>query len=352
VRVLGQPAGHRGGVAVAHRAPQNGQREPIDLQVDDPGDVGLGDDALPTRDALRDAQRVRVIRADEDREGDAHRGDHQGGKQRPAEAVHPDDPIGQGVSQEQDGRVGCQDEQEAEDAETRITEADIRRIHDLVVRSVWAHFPPEGLVRGEEPGAYRLKDHDPLRPGLRPLLSSLIPAHVANWVASANDDIEQLSCHLIERLAELHAAFERIHPFPDGNGRVGRLVLSLLLVRHGYPPAVIHKTDRQRYLRSLERADQGDAGPLGELLARAVKEGIYKFLMPKLAGPLSVVPLAGLADDELSHYALVAAAQRGRLKAHKYGRTWYSTPQWVREYKASRYSRRRLRATAENRAGV
>jgi cell filamentation protein, protein adenylyltransferase len=230
-------------------------------------------------------------------------------------------------------------------SEARITESDIRRIHDLVVRSVWAHFPPEGLVRGEEPGAYRLKDHDPLRLGLQPLASSLIRAQMANWVASANDEPDQLNCHLIERLAELHAALERIHPFPDGNGRVGRLVLSLLLVRHGYPPAVIQKTDRQRYLRSLERADEGDAGPLGELLARAVKDGIYKFLMPKLAGPLSVVPLAGLADDELSHYALVAAAQRGRLKANKHGRTWYSTPQWVREYKASRYSRRRPRTT-------
>lgn len=231
----------------------------------------------------------------------------------------------------------------------RITEQDIRRIHDLVVRSVWAHFPPEGLVRGEAPGAYRLKDHDPLRPGLHPLESSLVPAQIANWVASANDEPDDDMSHLIQRLSELHAAFERIHPFPDGNGRVGRLVLSLLLVRHGYPPGVIHKTDRKRYLRSLEKADQGDAGPLGELLARAVREGIYKFLMPKLAGPLSVVPLAGLADEELSHYALVAAAQRGRLKAQKYGRTWYSTPQWVREYKANRYSRGSGRAAASTR---
>ena len=112
-----------------------------------------------------------------------------------------------------------------------------------------------------------------------------------------------------------------------------------LLVRHGYPPAVIHKDEREKYLRCLERADGGDAGPLAELLARSVREGIYRFLMPALAGPLSVVPLAALATKDLSRYALVAAAQRGRLKAHKHGNGWYSTRLWVEDYKASRRQR-------------
>jgi hypothetical protein len=73
-----------------------------------------------------------------------------------------------------------------------------------------------------------------------------------------------------------------------------------------------------------------------------VREGIYRFLMPNLAGPLSVVPLAGLADEELSRAALVGAAQRGRLKANKYGGNWYSTRQWVDEYKAGRQRGRAL----------
>jgi fido (protein-threonine AMPylation protein) len=226
-----------------------------------------------------------------------------------------------------------------DNSEPLISESEIRHIHKLTVESVWVHFPPDGLVRGEAAGAYRRKDHDPLRADLPPLPCSVVPARLHNWVASANDGLHERGCHPIQRLAELHAAFERIHPFPDGNGRAGRLVLTLLLVRHGYPPAIIHKGERKGYLKALRRADEGDPAPLGELLARSVREGIYRFLMPKLAGPLSVVPLAGLADDELSKYALVAAAQRGRLKAHKYGGAWYSTRQWVDEYKASRRSR-------------
>ena len=147
--------------------------------------------------------------------------------------------------------------------------------------------------------------------------------------------------HIIEELALIHALFERIHPFPDGNGRVGRLVLTHLLVRTGYPPAIIEKEERRGYLKALKRADERDCGPLTELLARSVRNGIYRFLIPKLAGTLSVVPLAGLASDSgLSHAALLAAAQRGRLKAQKVEGTWYSTSKWVSDYQKSRYKRK------------
>jgi fido (protein-threonine AMPylation protein) len=223
-----------------------------------------------------------------------------------------------------------------------ISEAEIREIHKKVVETVWVYFPPEGLVRGEVPGRYRLKDHDPLRQGLAPVSSSLVASCLADWVRDVNKAIrerERSGAHIIEKLATVHAAFERIHPFPDGNGRVGRLVLTLLLVRAGYPPAIINKDERTRYLKALKRADEEDRGPLTELLARSVRTGIHRFLMPKLAGPLSVVPLAGLENEDLSHIALVAAAQRGRLKADKYGGVWYSTAQWVDEYKKSRHRR-------------
>ena len=116
-------------------------------------------------------------------------------------------------------------------------------------------------------------------------------------------------------VADLHARFERIHPFRDGNGRVGRLATNLLLVRHGYPPAVIYKRDRTRYLDALRHADRGDPGPLAEMFARAVTDGIDRFLLPGLAGPRRLVPLRYLADAELSGNALAVAAKRGRLRA-------------------------------------
>ena len=142
-----------------------------------------------------------------------------------------------------------------------------------------------------------------------------VPAALAAWlddlgVASGGD-------RPIEALAVAHASFERIHPFLDGNGRAGRLLLNLMLVRLGYAPAIIYKRDRSRYLDALRSADAGDAGPLGELLARAVLDNLYRFIVPAVAGPNRLVPLAALATDELSEGALRTAANRGRLRGQE-----------------------------------
>jgi hypothetical protein len=177
----------------------------------------------------------------------------------------------------------------------------------------------------------------------------------SDWIKKANALIDYYSAwladhpeidqgdpnsHPLAKLADLHAHFERIHPFRDGNGRAGRLALNLLLVRMFYPPAIIHKRDRPRYLRSLERADKGDPCPLGELLARALVHGIDRFLLPNLAGPQRLIRLSALADRDLSVIALRRAAERGRLRAQRGSDQWYSTRKWVDEYKASRHKGR------------
>jgi hypothetical protein len=105
---------------------------------------------------------------------------------------------------------------------------------------------------------------------------------------------------------------------------------------------VIFKRDRKRYLGALRRADRGDAGPLAEIVARAVTDGIYRFLLPGLAGPHRLIPLRSLADEVLSGNALAVAAKRGRLRAVRRTDQWYSTRQWVEEYKNTRYRRGRV----------
>jgi hypothetical protein len=146
---------------------------------------------------------------------------------------------------------------------------------------------------------------------------------------------------LVESLAERHAEFERIHPFRDGNGRVGRLLINLMLVRSGAPPMVIYKRDRDRYLRALRRADGGDPGLLAELLARSITHSVERFVLPDLAGPHKLVPIGALVTPKLSRNALVLAAQRGRLTATQRNGQWYSTKQHVLEYDHSRYKRGR-----------
>jgi hypothetical protein len=75
--------------------------------------------------------------------------------------------------------------------------------------------------------------------------------------------------------------------------------LNLLLGRLGIPPAIIYKGDRSRYLAALRSADNGGHGPLGQVLARAVLDNLYEFVVPAVAGPARLVPLPALATEQL-----------------------------------------------------
>ena len=218
-----------------------------------------------------------------------------------------------------------------------LSTSELREIHRRVVEPTWLQFPPESLDPAEGPGSFRRHDIQAFHAGLTPPAFTDVPALIRDWLAAVNDGPGDR--HPVRYLAETHAAFERVHPFRDGNGRTGRLLLNLLLVRHGYPPAIVLKRDRKRYLAALARADAGDPGSLAELLARAVKRSIDRFLLPALAGPLRLVPLSALGDELLSHGALSTAAKRGRLRAIRERSQWYSTRKWVDEYKESRYRR-------------
>lgn len=230
-----------------------------------------------------------------------------------------------------------------------ITLKEVSEIHRLVVEPAWRHFPPSEYDDQEGPGAYRRHDINPFPTGMTPPNWPDVPAQMTDWVDKANEMVAYFSSwlqqelddtipanHPIARLADLHAHFERVHPFRDGNGRTGRLVLNLMLVRMYFPPAVIYKRDRTKYLKALDRADHGDPCPLGELLARALIHSIDRFLLPNLAGPQRLIRLSALADNELSPIALRRAAERGRLRAQRRSDQWYSCKKWVDEYKQSR----------------
>jgi Fic family protein len=221
-----------------------------------------------------------------------------------------------------------------------VSLTELRHVHRLALTPVWDVAPHPSASERERPGSFREHDIQPFPGGMVPPPWPEVPALVADWIADAQALGAEGSAEL-ESLARLHARLEQIHPFLDGNGRAGRLVLNLLLVRLGYPPAVIYKGDRPRYLAALQRADGGDHGPLGELLARAILDNLHRFVVPAVAGPERLVPLPALATADISANALRVAATRGRLQASKApDGTWRSTRAWVDEYIAGRYARR------------
>jgi Fic family protein len=98
----------------------------------------------------------------------------------------------------------------------------------------------------EGPGMFREHDIRPFGAGMAPPSWPLVPARVQDWIDEANaaatgETHGEGGVPLPEILARLHDGFEKVHPFIDGNGRTGRLLLNLFLVRLGYPPIIVLK---------------------------------------------------------------------------------------------------------------
>jgi fido (protein-threonine AMPylation protein) len=205
----------------------------------------------------------------------------------------------------------------------------VSEIHRQAMNLQWEVDPP---TTRDQPGAWRASGVR-VR-GVRVSEPSSIHADLQDWSESTRATHEQ---HPVVHAAAHHAWFERIHPFVDGNGRVGRLVLNFMLLQRGYPPAVILATQRTRYLDALSTADRGNPNPLAEVIARAVSGALTRFLIPNLAGDAKLVPLSALAaEGPYSAVYLRQLARRGRLRTVREGRLHLSSRAWLDDYISNR----------------
>lgn len=230
--------------------------------------------------------------------------------------------------------------------ESLVTITEVRQIHAEVMGQVWEIAPHPEADPKEGPGSFRRHDIHPFSGGMRPPPWPDVPSQMTTWIQQVADLGRDVTVETVQpsdlplRLAALHGSFERIHPFIDGNGRTGRLVLNLILSRLGWPPVIIFKRFRNQYLSALDRADKGDHGPLAELVARSVLENLERLVVPNIAGPARLVPLKSLANEDISYEALRQAALRGRLQAElSSDGTWRSSGHAVKTYLANRHRR-------------
>jgi len=109
-----------------------------------------------------------------------------------------------------------------------------------------------------------------------PRMEKVVPA-MEEWEADYNRR-DMLGEEVFALAAWMHFQFESIHPFSDGNGRVGRLLLNLHFLRHSWPPVHVQPYDRSEYLSSLEAAHAGDLEVLIGFLRTAMAHSLVDLL--------------------------------------------------------------------------
>ncbi|TFF33625.1 Fic family protein [Mucilaginibacter psychrotolerans] len=95
------------------------------------------------------------------------------------------------------------------------------------------------------------------------------------WYSEANDNED---IHPIVAAALFHHKFVSIHPFDDGNGRLSRILMNLILMQKGYPPVVIKMDHRINYYSLLSRADNGDGWPFVVYISEEVKNSLELYV--------------------------------------------------------------------------
>jgi Fic family protein len=124
-----------------------------------------------------------------------------------------------------------------------------------------------------------------------------------------------ISDNIVKRISKLHLQFENIHPFVDGNGRIGRIINNYLLIREGYVPINIKHTHRERYYSALREYDlSGSTKRMEEIIGRALAMSYHKRLA-YLEGK-RILTLSNYAkENNISYTGLLNKADRQTIEA-------------------------------------
>ncbi|HAH55687.1 MAG TPA: Fic family protein [Flavobacterium sp.] len=208
---------------------------------------------------------------------------------------------------------------------------DILSLHSLVLRSM------------EEDFAGRIRNG-----GVRISGANFVPPN-ANKVSDLLDELidfiktNPLELNDIELATIFHHKLVWIHPFFDGNGRTVRLAMNLLLMRCGFPPAIILKNDRKKYYEALNQANNGNYQKLMLLMCQALERSlnIYLNAMPDNNTDFQII--SDIVSEPNSPYGqeyISLLARTGKIDAYKEGRNWYTTKEAIEDYIEKRKRKR------------
>jgi Fic family protein/DNA-binding XRE family transcriptional regulator len=152
------------------------------------------------------------------------------------------------------------------DENSMVDQEFIKRIHQI-------------LMNGSIHNAGEYRNHSVRIAGVHVPTSNYlsIEKHISDFVKELND-LKETSISRVEHIARTHARFEQIHPFSDGNGRVGRLLMIILSFKYGLAPVLIKKEKKQAYYTYLEESQMKNSHvPLASFVFDGLFEGYALF---------------------------------------------------------------------------
>lgn len=162
-------------------------------------------------------------------------------------------------------------EELAANSTSPISAVDIRQLHALVLKG----------IDDENAGKYRSVSVEISGSEYKPPAPESIPAQMegfAKWLSEASIPTAGLgSSEGLLNATVAHTWFVYIHPFIDGNGRVARLLMNLILMRYGYPIAIIGRDDRLRYYDALDISQASDLTPFISLVVECTHESLEEY---------------------------------------------------------------------------
>lgn len=213
-----------------------------------------------------------------------------------------------------------------------LNEKDILNVHNLVLNKIEKDFA----------GRFRTS-------GVRISGANFVPPNalkIDEYITELTDWTNTSEENILIKSAIFHHRFVWIHPFFDGNGRTVRLLFNLLLMKEGFPPAIILKNDRKKYYDALNSANNGDYSKLLLLILQASERSLDIYLSSLNNTYDNYRPISDIVEEEKLPYGqeyVSLLARKGKIDAFKEGRNWLTTKEAVLDYIENRERKRILK---------